>query len=85
MKLDVYDYLTAGLYSLIIIYCVTTIVRLFQIGQDILEGFYIMDNRDKDDWGYLITPKGKHDWLIGPLISGSILTIGLLLFELCSL
>ena len=43
-----------------------------------------MDNRDKDDWGYLITPKGKHDWLIGPLISGSILTIGLLLLELCS-
>jgi len=29
MKLDVYDYLTAGLYSLIIIYCVTTIVRIF--------------------------------------------------------
>jgi len=43
-----------------------------------------MDNKNKDDWRYLIPSEGKHDWLIGPLFSGSILTIGLLLIELCS-
>ena len=43
-----------------------------------------MNNWDKDDWRYLM-PEKRHDWLIGPLISGSILTIGLLLFEWCSL
>ena len=42
-----------------------------------------MDNWDKDNWRYLMGEK-RHDWLIGPLISGSILTIGLLLLELCS-
>jgi len=29
MKLDAYDYLTAILYSIIVVYCVATIIRIF--------------------------------------------------------